>query len=169
MNQVYDLTEELTLLDPKRVRLYIDEFEDLTLELEGKCYKPVTAIRAFPVTAGDRFIVLRNEKKEEIGTVPDVSTLDPQSRKALRTELDRLYFTTLITQINAIEEEFHIPKWDVETNRGLRVFELASSRRDVQILENGRILIRDADGNRYEIPDHRVMDEISQAIIESLL
>jgi hypothetical protein len=129
MNQVYDLTEELTLLEPKRVRLYIDEFEDLTLELEGKCYKPVTAIRAFPVTAGDRFIVLRNEKKEEIGTVPDVSTLDPQSRKALRTELDRLYFTTLITQINAIEEEFHIPKWDVETNRGPRVFELASSRR----------------------------------------
>lgn len=169
MNQLYNLKQELTLLEAKRVRLYIDEFEDLALELDGTCYKPVTAIRAFPVTAGDRFIVLRNEKKEEIGAIQDVSALNPESRKALRTELDRLYFTTFITQLNAIEEEFHIPKWDVETNRGPRVFELASTRRDMRILENGRILIRDADGNRYEIPDHRTMDEISQAIIETLL
>ncbi|MDP6042503.1 MAG: DUF1854 domain-containing protein [Candidatus Latescibacteria bacterium] len=169
MNQLYDLKRELILLDAKRIRLYIDEFEDLTLELDGKCYKPVTAIKAFPVTAGDQFIVLRNEEKEEIGAIQDVSALNPESRRALRTELDRLYFTTFITQINAIEEEFHIPKWDVDTNRGPRVFEMASTRRDMRILENGRILMRDADGNRYEIPDHRKMDEISQAILETLL
>jgi hypothetical protein len=166
MEQPFALKQELNLLDPKRLRLYLDPFEDLTLELEGLLHKPVTVVRAFPVTAGDRFIILKDREGEEIGIIRDASDLDPKSRAALTAELERVYFTPRITCVNDIEEQFHVPKWDVETDRGPRVFEIRSSRRDVRILSGGRILIRDADGNQYEIPDYRKLDPVSRALIE---
>jgi hypothetical protein len=166
----YDIRQELTLLDPKRVRLYIDKFEDLALELEGgEIHKPVKPLRAFPVTDGDSFIVLRDAENKEIGTIQNLSRLDAESQRALSEMLERLYFTARITRINGVEEAFHIPTWDVETDRGPRVFEMGSMRRDIRPLAGGRVLIRDADGNRYEIPDYRKLDPISRSFTESII
>ncbi len=166
MGQPYNLKQELNLLDPKRLRLTLDEFEDLTLELEGVS-RPVTALRAFPLTAADQFVILKDSDDNELGAIRNTADLDPDSRRVLVRELERNYFTPKIVQVNAIEENFHIPKWDVETDRGPRVFEIRSSRRDVRVLGAGRILIRDADGNCYKIPDYRRLDPISRTIVDS--
>jgi hypothetical protein len=101
--------------------------------------------------------------------VRDMNKLDSESRRVLQDVLKQLYFTAEIIQVNAIEEQSHIPTWDVETDRGPRTFDMASTRRDIRILERGRLLIRDADGNRYEIPDYRQLDAFSKAIIESMV
>ena len=167
MEQAYNLEQELNLLDPRSIRIYIDEFGDLTLEMEGgKVRKPVTAIRAFPVTAIDHFIVLKDSDGKEIGTIQAIADLDSKSRRELAAELERAYFTPKITQINEITEMFHIPKWDVETDRGPKVFEMRSGR-DLRELGGGRLILRDADGNRYEIPDYRKLDAVSISIIET--
>jgi len=169
MEQEYALKQELNILDPKHLRLFLDEFEDLTLELEGRgTFKPVTVMRAFPVTDRERFIILKDKEEKEIGIVRDLSDLDPESRAALAAELERIYFTPKIVFVHNIEEQFHIPKWEVETDRGPRVFEIRSGRhnQDLRVLGSGHILIRDADGNQYEIPDYRKLDPVSQALIE---
>ena len=167
MEQAYDLTQELNLLDPGCCRLYLDEFQDLILELEGgSIHKAVAVHRIFPITAPNYFIVLIDSDGEEIGIIRDVSELCRESRRALATELERDYFTPKIISINAIEERFHILEWDVETDRGSRAFETRSSR-DIRSVVGGRIVIRDAEGNRYEIPDYRKFDPISRAIVES--
>jgi hypothetical protein len=57
----------------------------------------------------------------------------------------------------------------VETDRGRRVFELHSSRRDIRVLPGGRVLVRDADGNLYEIPDVRRLDVASHAFVEDYI
>ena len=166
----YDLKQELKLIPPEDMRLYIDEFEELTLELAGgEIYRAVSVLRAFPVSAQDQFLLLNEEDGDEIGTVRDLNELDAESRLVLNDELERLYFTAEIVQINAIEEQSHIPTWDVETDRGPRVFDMASTRRDLRVMERGRILIRDADGNRYEIPDYRQLDAFSKAILETMI
>ena len=166
----YDIRQELSLLNPKRVRLYIDAFEDLALELEdGTVHRQVKPLRAFPLTGEDDFIVLRDTEDKEVGTIQNLSRLDRESRRALSEMLERLYFTARITRINGVEEAFHIPTWDVETDRGPRVFEMGSMRRDIRPLAGGRVLIRDADGNRYEIPDYRKLDPISRSFIESII
>ncbi|OGG54942.1 MAG: hypothetical protein A3F84_06920 [Candidatus Handelsmanbacteria bacterium RIFCSPLOWO2_12_FULL_64_10] len=170
MEQEYALKQELNLLDPKGLRLFIDEFEDLTLDMKDRgTFKPVTAMRAFPITDRDRFIILKDQEGQEIGIVRDASDLDPKSRAALIAELERVYFMPKITFVHNIEEQFHIPKWEVETDRGPRVFEIRSGRhnQDLRSLGSGRILIRDADGNQYEIPDYRKLDPVSQTLIES--
>jgi hypothetical protein len=171
MEQEYALKQELNILDPKRLRLCIDDFEDLVLELEGVSQKPVTVMRAFPITGRERFIILKDKEEKEIGIILDLSDLDPESRAALAAELERIYFTPKITFVHHIEEQFHIPKWEVETDRGPRVFEIRSGRHnhDVRNLGSGRILIRDADGNQYEIPDYRKLDPVSQALVEGQL
>ena len=164
--RAYNLEQELDLLDPKELRLYLDTFGDLEVELEGRTYKQITAVRAFPVSSDDRFIILKDAEDKELGIIQNAGELDGKSRKVLRAELARAYFTPRIVMVNEITEQFHIPKWDVETDRGPRVFELRTSR-DVRVLDGGRILFRDADGNRYEIPDYRNLDPISRAMVES--
>ena len=168
MDQPYNLHQELDLLDPERIRLSFDDFEDLTLERDGD-RQPVTVVRAFPLTAEGEFIVLRDAKGNELGAVRNASDLEPESRRALTAALERAYFTPKILRVNVITEEFHIPTWEVETDRGPRTFDIRSSRRDIRILSAGRILIRDADGNRYEIPDYRRLDPASRALVEGLI
>ena len=168
MEKPHTLTDELDLLDPGQTRLYADEFDDLVLEIEGhKPQRGVRVVRCFPISAGDRFIALRTPKGEELGIVEDLAALDRESRNALENELARIYFRPEITAVHAITEQYHIPRWQVDTDRGPRTFELRSSRRDIRVLARGRVLIRDADGNHYEIPDYRRLDLASRALVEN--
>ena len=156
------------LFAAESIRLYLDEFADLVLEIAGQ--EPVHGVRTtrcFPISSGDRFIALRAHKGEELGIVRDVDELDTDSQQALRSELDRCYFRPRITRIFAITEQYHVRRWDVDTDRGPRVFELRSSRRDMRVLAGDRVLIRDVDGNLYEIPDHRQLDSQSRTIIDT--
>jgi hypothetical protein len=159
------LEDELNLLDPDSVRLFLDEFEDMVLEYKGE-NTPVSAVRAFPLTAEDEFIVLRDEKGSEVGAVRRLADLDAGSRAVLTAEIAKSYFRPEILQIYEIVENFHIPKFDVETDRGPKVFEIRSQQRDIRVLGNGRVIIRDSDGNLYDIPDYRRMDPVSQTLIE---
>ena len=168
MDSTYDLQEELDFLDSKDVRIYLDEFEDLTLETgDGSVYQSLTAVRAFPLTSPDRFITIKNEDGSEIGTIGDISNLGPESRSTLLEVLDRSYFIPMIETVIGIEARFNVPEWSVETDRGPRTFEIRSSRRDIRILNDGKILIRDADGNRFLIPDYRRLEPKSRALVES--
>lgn len=162
------LHDELNLLDPNEVRLFLDEFEDLVLERGGE-HRTVSAVRAFPLSAESEFIVLRDENGDEVGTVRKLAELDPASRSVLSAELEKAYFRPQILQVYEIEENFHIPKFDVETDRGPRVFEIRSQQRDIRVMSNGRVLIRDADGNLYEIPDYRQLDPVSQSLVEDYI
>ena len=168
MKEEYHLEQELSLLDPEKVRLCLDEYNDLILEYpDGR--QPVTAHRAFPLTSAGRFIVLKDDGGAEIGIIRDIESLDEESRAILESALERTYFAPVILQVHKLEEKFHIPKWDVETDSGHRVFEVRSRRRDIRIMAGGRIILRDADGNRYEIPDYRKLDPVSRAFVETLI
>ena len=164
-----DITQELSPLPPSDIRLYFDSFDDLTLELKGETHNQVQTQRSFPLNAPTRFIVLQDDKGKEIGIVEDMADLDPDSRKALQLALEQTYFMPHITRVNAITTRHQIPTWHVETDHGPRSFEIPSRRRDVRVLGETRVLLRDADGNRYEIPDYRRLDPDSIAFVETIV
>jgi hypothetical protein len=168
MTDTYDLENELNLLDPVEAILFHDAFDDLVLKVAGRA-TPVVPARAFPHSSEDSFITLTDRQGDELGTIRDITALDSKSRQALETELERVYFTPEILKINGLKEVNHVPSWDVETDRGPLTFEIRSGRRDIRDLGNGRLLIRDADGNRYEIPDYRRLDPVSLALVESVI
>ena len=170
MQQRHKLAAEVTYLDPDKARFFIDAFEDLNLELAGdQTYSRVRVKRAFPLTRDDCFIVVQDRKGKEIGSLARLDALDRDSRQAVEDELERAYFTPRIQRIAKVTVANRVPRWEVETDRGPRAFEIYSSRRDVRLLGGGRVLVQDADGNRYEIPDYRRLDPASQALVEEML
>ena len=170
MQQRHKLAAEVTYLDPDKARFFIDAFEDLNLELAGdQTYSRVRVKRAFPLTRDDCFIVVQDRKGKEIGSLARLDALDRDSRQAVEDELERAYFTPRIQRIAKVTVANRVPRWEVETDRGPRAFEIYSSRRDVRLLGAGRVLVQDADGNRYEIPDYRRLDPASQALVEEML
>ena len=168
MSETYDLENELNLLDPAGLNLFHDAFDDLILKTDDHSI-PVVPARAFPLSSEERFVTLTDKQGDEVGTIRDITALDTKSRQSLETELGRVYYTPQILKINGVKDEYHIPSWDVETDRGPIIFEIRSGRRDIRDLGNGRLLIRDADGNRYEIQNYRRLDPASLALVENII
>ena len=166
-----NIVEELKILDPKKLRIHKDEFNRLKLKIEGdREYPEINAIMSFPLTNSDHLIsiieVKGGKRDKEIGIVEDIRKLDSKSRKVLRSELKRAYFMPEITKVNRLKESHGVMKFDVETDKGHRVFE-TRYREDIRKLPGGRVIIRDADGNRYEIKDYMKLDQRSASLIDT--
>ena len=161
----YRLEEELTILDPKQIVLERDAYGDLRMNYQGQIYEKVHLRRAFPLTHADRYIIIFADK-EEIGLLENVHDLPRKSRHLAQEELRRAYFIPVITRILELEESYGASKWKVETDHGIREFDIRS-RDDIKPFPPFRILFRDAEGNRYEIPDYRKLDRRSQVLLES--
>ena len=161
-----NIDQEMKGLDPKQVRLEWDEFDDLKLIIKGNGeYTKVKIIQSFPFSDPYNFIAFRDQDNEEIGVLENAALLDRKSRKILEAELEKAYFIPKIERVNDIDEDFGVPKWDVETDRGPRKFELRS-REDAHSAGGGRVLIKDIDGNKYEIPNRYNLDRQSQVLLE---
>ena len=161
----FHLKDEVTILDPHTLKLDRDPFGDLILKVQDRTYERVKASRAFPLSFPEHYIVLRNQEGE-IGLLEDIRQLDRHSRKILEQELRKAYFIPKITRIYSLEEKYGVSKWYVETDRGPRRFDIRS-RDDIKPVPPFRVLFRDADGNRYEIPDVRQLDSKSRDLLDS--
>lgn len=159
--------------DPTKTRFRLDEFGDLQVETvdehgEPKCYQRVSIARTFPLTSPDEFISFFDEEGNFIGMLRHLRLVDSATRKLLTEELDRRYFMPRILEVRDIRISAGITSWEVETDRGLRHFDVRD-RDDLRPLPPNRIIIRDADGNRYEIPDWTQLDDRSRDFIVQLL
>lgn len=167
----YSIENELNILDPKKIRVRKDGFNRIKLEVEGeKEYSEVRPVMGFPLTNPDQFIsfveMKEGKKDREIGIIEDLRKIDSKSRKLLKEELKKEYFMPQITKINRMKEFHGIMKFDVETDKGPREFE-TRYKEDIRKLSGGCVIIKDADGNRYEIKDYRKLDQRSINLIDS--
>ncbi|MDA0711729.1 MAG: DUF1854 domain-containing protein [bacterium] len=162
------LSGEMNFL-PANTRFYVNSFGDLAVQVSEEVHENIQVERAFPLNAPEEFIVARNNEGDEIGILEKIRDLGRDSRIILQDALAQAYYLPQILTIHSVETHFHIPKWRVDTDRGPREFEIPSSRRDVRVMAGGRVLLRDADGNRYEIKDYRKLDPESQAIVETMI
>ena len=128
--------------------------------------KRIEARRLFTISRPYSYIQILDENGEELGILKDINSLDKKSQMYLKKTLDKFYVIPKITEINDLYEEYGVSRWDVVTDRGNRVFEVISRNTDIHLLGNGRILIRDADNNRYEIPDYRKLSKKSRKLLE---
>ena len=167
----YNIKDELTILDPKKTKFDKDNFNKLKMNIEGGTdYPEVMVIMGFPLTNPDEFVsvfeVKEGKKDKEIGLIEDIRKLDSKSRKTLKEELNKAYFMPKIIKINAMKENHGVMKFDVETDKGSRVFE-TRYKEDIRKLPKGGVFIKDADGNRFEIKDYRKLDSRSASLIDT--
>ena len=142
---------------------------------EPESFERVVILRSFPVTNPDEFLSVRepDSKKQgrgkEIGMIRRMTDFDEETRKLFAEELDRRYFTPEIKKINSVKDKFGYLYWDVVTTAGNVTFVLNNPFSNVRVLEDGRILINDIDGNVFGIPDPTKLDPPSLKKIEIYL
>jgi hypothetical protein len=124
---------------------------------------------AFPLTDSDRHIGVLDGKDRNIGMFADLHGLNDASRELAREALRLRYFIPDIRRLQNVREEFGAVYFDVETDRGVRQFVVRGLRDSIEVLDNGRILIADSDGNRYNIPNWQSMDARSQRLLEGFI
>jgi hypothetical protein len=158
--------QRLEILDACRVRIWRDEFRRLHVLVDGKTeHVDLRPAPVFPISGVASYMSFLDEKDREAVLLRDPSGLDCESREALTEELSRAYFVPKITCIYEIEDAHGAARWEVETDRGYRIFDVRD-REDVRVLSGGRLLLQDADGNRYEVEDMNALDERSRRILD---
>jgi hypothetical protein len=149
--------------------LYRDTFGILKLSREPAGEEiDVRPMRAFPLSDADHFVALLDGDGNEVALIPDLAELPAKPRALLLQELEKSYFVPELVRVLEITDDFGIQRWEVETDRGPRVFEVRG-REDLRWLHPGQLIVRDVDGNRYEIKRFDDLDAPSRLKIEGYL
>ena len=157
---------DVRLLDARTVKFGLDPFSRLTLEVGiEERYDPVRAVRCLPLTDRDRFISLQDDEGHEIGILETLEGMDRESRRRLEDELDLVYLHPHVTAIHGVETGKGIITWKFSTTIGDREV-YVKDRNDIRPLPDGRIVVTDVHGTKYEIPGFDKLDERSRRWLE---
>jgi hypothetical protein len=159
------IKNDLRLLDPKKSRIRCDAFGRLHLEVGfEERYGPVRAVRSLPLSRPTAFISIQDDEGEEIGLFEELAELDGESRHAVEEELELYYLKALVRAITKVEAKHGIISWDVETSLGTRRIHIRD-RQQIRPLPNGRTILTDIHGAKYEIPPLDSLDETSRRLL----
>ena len=126
--------------------------------------------RLFPITDTGHYISLLDDKEKEIALIRNVADLDEDSRQVLEDCFREYYMIPKIQKVLKCVDKFGTLKWTVETDRGVITFDIRNRHSDIKHLRGtSRVIIRDSNDNRYEIPDIDNMDQHSAHLLFSYL
>ncbi len=131
----------------------------------GDKYQELELKRMFPITGAARYISLVDSEGEEIAIIRNIDDLLPESKKTVEDCLREYYMIPKISKFIKMSEKFKIWMWTAETDRGVYTFEIRNHVTAIKPLYDGRVLIKDANDNRYEIPDANKLDKKSRKMI----
>ena len=154
------------------VRIYVtknDRIEKcennlVTLKTEsGEVFENLEPRRLFPVSRAEVYITLLNEDGVEVALIRDFDEIDKDSAAVVRASLDDYYLVPHILRIVSTEEKYGTLRWVVETDRGVKSFDIRNRNHDVKVFKDGKVRVRDSDDNRYVIDDFNKLDSHSRA------
>ena len=131
----------------------------------GEKFYELELHRMFPITGLTKYIALMDSEGNEIAVIRDINDLMPESREVVENCLREYYMIPRITKFIKMSERFKIWMWTAETDKGVCTFEIRNHLTAIKPLYDGRVLIKDANDNRYEIPNLLELDKKSQKMI----
>jgi hypothetical protein len=166
------VTENARILDASEMRVRRTDSGLLELHLaDGTTHVDVGIVQAFPISRPNRFVHFQDSNGKELGVLVDPRRLDRESRDVVLAQADQAYFMPRITRIVTVEEQtgIGIARWQVETDRGYSRFDVVSRAESTWYVGKNRLVIRDADGNRYLIADLSALDRRSRRLADLYL
>lgn len=146
-----------------------DAFGKLVLiDADGVRVEGVEPVRAFPLTAPSLGVGLYDELGREVGWIDSLEDLPPPLRTLLQEELRSREFLPTILKVEKISSEAAPSVWTVETDRGPTQFTLETDD-GIRRLGSNRVLISDAEGLRFQIPDSRALPAASRVWLDRYL
>ena len=157
------------MTDTMTLKIDRDTWGRLVVTLgDGTTHVGIEPIRCFPLSDPNKSIALLDMEGHELLTLPSLDSLDAASRKVVESELAAREFVPVIQRVISTSNPNPPCIWSVETDRGPTKFQLESED-DIRKLELHRVLIADANGIRYLIPDIQKLDAASQKIVRRLV
>lgn len=153
------------MLDPRRVKLTRASRGSLIMQLSDAQYHDLDIRRAFPLENDDAFIGFFLPDGTELGLLEDLKQLDPDSRRVLEEELEKIYFRPRITRFDKLIEEHGMLRGQIETTSGPRQIEIRGWRENVRVLSGNRTIVEDVDGNRFLVDDWRTLTKMTREIL----
>ena len=131
----------------------------------GHRHVGLSAMRLFPMSDPDNWIAVFDENGKELCCIPTVAKLPANSAFAIRTTLTNSEFIPVIERIVHISSNDPPCRWLVETDRGNTEF-IINDEKDLRRLSEWSVLVVDARGIRYSIPDTRKLNAYSRRAVE---
>lgn len=161
----------ITYIDGPEIKITENDgiFVDVEFYHSGEKLEELEIHRLFPKSGGNKYLVLLDKEGEQKAIIRNADNLLPESKKVVLNALDEYYMIPRITRFIKMTDKFRVWMWTAETDRGIITFEVRNHVSTVKPLYDGRVLIKDANDNRYEIPDWRKLDSKSKRLIEPKL
>src|SRR4051812_26875356 len=132
---------------------------------DGQRHANVEPTSLFPISSPESWISIRSADGTELVCIEDPRTLPANVWRLVKEELSRREFVPMIKRIIRVSGNTEPCEWQVETDRGPTRFVLKSED-DVRRIGDQEIVILDAHGTRYHIPDLSAVDVKSRRIVE---
>jgi hypothetical protein len=156
-------------LEVSRVRIYRTPEGRAAALIDGEEVGKVSFLRIRPLTEPDSYLSIRDHRDLELGLLHNWLALAPDSREIVRAELERRYLYPILKKILNLEVFPGVAVCHFETDRGEREVMLRDFRDNIVYLGETRLLLTDAEGNRYDIPDLEALDLRSRTFLAQLL
>ena len=149
--------------------LHRDAFGRWVLEMpDGTRHAPVTALRAYQVSAPDSGVALMDADGHEIVWIDEWAQLDASLRTQVQQALNEREFLPEILQLTEVSSFATPSTWSVVTDRGATQF-LLKGEEDIRRLTGTVLLINDANGVQFMIRDLAAMDKHSRKLLDRFL
>ncbi len=153
-------------IDAKKIKLKKDEETVSLVYNNGNESVAVRPKRLFPISRPFSHISFIDENDNELGVLKSLKELPKETRDHVKKILDQFYFIPHILEIISLTEEYGMGHWSVVTDKGRREFDVRNRNTDIKVIQGNRILIKDADDNTYEIPDHDKLSPKSKTLLD---
>ncbi|MBA4032455.1 MAG: DUF1854 domain-containing protein [Planctomyces sp.] len=158
------LSANTSATDWSLLEVMVDPFGKLLANWPGQRPVSVEAVRSFPWSAPESHLVLVDGNGHEWAQIPSIALLSPSARQVIEQHLAQRDFVPEITRIVSSQPLSPPCKWTVETTAGPTEIEVVSID-EVRRLDTNGVLLSDANGLRFRIPDQKQLDAHSQAIL----
>lgn len=138
-------------------------------QAQGERFVGVLPVRAFPILAPEEGISLLSAEGHEVAWVDRLSDLPASYQSLITEELGHREFMPELRRIVNISS-FSTPcTWTVETDRGPTAFVLRGDEDIRRIGTGNSLLVADAHGIHYLVPDQKALDAQSKRILDRFL
>lgn len=153
-------------IDGSEIRLTVKDKVFCDVEFyTGEKFTDLEPRRLFPVSGLNDYISFLDSEGEERFILRRLENMEPEQKALLIGCLEEYYRIPEITRLVSFSEKHKIWMWTVETDRGNYTFEIVNHIRSMKMFYDKRILIKDNNDNRYEIPNIYELDKRSQKLI----
>jgi len=115
-----DITSEINIIDPNKIRLYRDSFNELKLEIDGEGqYSGVKVIRLFPVSDPQHYICFKGVKNEDGKSEehPDAQTSESMPKDEVEEEQEKKTSEKPASRPKEIGVVYDIQKMDSQSRK----------------------------------------------------